>query len=135
MKKPKSKKEKVIKTRNAGTLTESAFWGFLRSGLRRQFRYWKPMLAAKAAARRPYVGPNKRQKFELQCNHCKGWFIERQTQMDHVIPTGSLLGWDDLVPFLKRLIPEDVKSFQILCLDCHIKKTNKEREDRKEKND
>lgn len=119
------------KTRNGNTMTESAFWGAMRAGFRRQFRFWKPMLIAKAAVRRPYVGPNKRQKFELQCNHCKNWFIEKQTQIDHVIPTGSLLCWEDVTPFLQRLLPEDPKAFQILCLECHTKKTNKEREDRK----
>lgn len=126
---------KANKTRNAKSMTESAFWGFLRSGLRRQFRFWKPMLEAKAAVRRPYVGPNKRQKYELQCNHCKKWFIEKNTQIDHIIPVGTLLCWEDVVPFLQKLIPEDSKSFQVLCLECHIKKTNKEREDRKVNND
>lgn len=113
-------------------MSEAAFWGFLRSGLRRMFRFWKPMLAAKAAVRRPYVGPNKRQKFELQCNHCKKWFIEKQTQIDHIIPVGQLLCWEDVLPFLQNLIPEDPKRFQILCLKCHQIKTNNERENRKQ---
>jgi len=126
----KVKKPPTAKPYNGGTMTEAAFWGMLRSGLRRQFRYWKPIIAAKKAAQRPYVGPNKRQKFEYQCNHCKKWFIEKNTQVDHVIPTGSLLSWEDVVPFIQRLIPEDIKSYQVLCRDCHLKKTNAERADR-----
>ena len=126
-----AKRIPVAKTRNAGTMTESAFWGFLRSRLRRQFRYWKPMMAAKQAARRPYNGPNKRQKFEFQCNHCKEWHADKNVQIDHINPTGSLLSWEDVTPFLQRLIPEDIKSFQVLCKPCHTKKTNDEREGRK----
>jgi hypothetical protein len=89
------------------------------------------MLTAKQEARREYVGPNKRHKFESQCNQCQKWFPDKKIQIDHVIPVGSLLCWDDVTPFLKNLIPEDIKRFQVLCLDCHQIKTNKEREDRK----
>jgi 5-methylcytosine-specific restriction endonuclease McrA len=87
-------------------------------------------MEAKRLAKRPYTGDNKKQKFEYQCNHCKNWFKDSETQIDHVIPTGSLLSWDDVVPFLQKLIPEDVSSFQVLCKECHQTKTNKEREER-----
>ena len=119
--------KKAEKTRNLNTLTESQFWGMLRSGLRRQFRYWKPIQEAKKAAKRKYVGDNKRQKFEYQCNCCKNWFKEKDTQVDHTVPVGSLLCWEDVVPFIQRLIPEDVGSFQVLCKPCHQAKTNRER--------
>ena len=119
--------KKAAKTRNLNTLTESQFWSFLRSGLRRQFRYWKPMLEAKKLVKRNYKGTNKKQKFEYQCNHCKDWFKDANVQIDHIIPVGSLLDWDDVVPFLKKLIPEDAAAFQVLCKECHQVKTNKER--------
>lgn len=122
--------KKANKTRNLNTLTESQFWGFLRSGLRRQFRYWKPMLEAKKLAKRAYKGDNKRQKFEYQCNHCKQWFKDKDIQIDHTIPVGSLLSWQDLAPFVQRLIPEDPASFQVLCKPCHQVKTNTERENK-----
>lgn len=120
-------KKVIPKTRNLNSLTESQFWGFLRSGLRRQFRYWKPMLEAKRLVKRPYTGTNKRQKFEYQCNHCKNWFKESDTQIDHIDPVGSLLAWEDVLPFLKKLIPEDPAAFQVLCKPCHQQKTNTER--------
>ena len=69
----------------------------------------------------------KKQKFEYQCNHCKDWFKDANVQIDHIIPVGSLLDWDDVVPFLKKLIPEDAAAFQVLCKECHQVKTNKER--------
>lgn len=116
---------RVKKTRNAGTWTEARFWGAVRSALRRGFRYWQPAMNAKLEARRPYKGKNKRQKWEYQCAHCKEWFPDKEIQVDHVIPVGSLKGPEDLIGFLMRLTPED--GFQVLCLDDHQKKTNKER--------
>ncbi len=53
---------------NAGTMTESGFWSFIRSGLRQKSRWWKPITECKMKARRAYKGPSKRQKFEYQCN-------------------------------------------------------------------
>ena len=73
------------KTRNAGTMTESAFWSMIRSALRRRTMFWKPILKAKLLARRKYEGPNKRQKFEYQCNECKGWFKDSEIAVDHIL--------------------------------------------------
>lgn len=87
-------------------------------------------MVAKQLVKRAYKGDNKRQKFEYQCNHCKNWFKDSEVQIDHIIPVGSLLSWDDVTPFLKKLIPEDPNAFQVLCKDCHQVKTDKEREAR-----
>ncbi len=68
---PKRKKViRAVRTRNAGTMTESAFWSFIRSALRQKSRWWKPITQCKQKSRRTYKGPNKRQKFEYQCNEC-----------------------------------------------------------------
>ena len=115
----------VQKNRNNGTMSESAYWGMVRSGLRRTFRWWKPILATKNKAKRKYVGANKRQKWEYQCKKCKKWFKGSETQVDHIIPVGSLTCKEDLAGFIERLTPET--GFQVLCTNCHTKKTNKER--------
>lgn len=78
-------------------------------------------------ARRPYEGPEKRQKWEYQCNHCKQWFKDKDVQIDHIIPVGSLKCSEDIAGFLERLTPEDVNAFQCLCKECHAVKTAKER--------
>lgn len=119
-------KKVITKTRNAGTLSESAFWSFIRSTLRQKSRYWKPIALCKQKAKKVYKGPLKRQKFEYQCNHCKNWFPDKQINVDHIIPAGTLTCAKDLPGFVERLFCE-VEGLQCLCQDCHDIKTQKER--------
>lgn len=124
----KKRTPRVIKpkTRNAGTMTEAAFWSYIRSTLRNKSRFWKPINLAKLKARRKYSGPNKRQKFEYQCNCCKKWFPEKDINVDHIIPAGSLNCANDLPAFVERLFCE-VQGLQVLCSECHNIKTQKEK--------
>jgi 5-methylcytosine-specific restriction endonuclease McrA len=110
------------KTRNNGTLTESAFWSFIRSGLRQKSRWWKPITQCKLNAKRDYKGPNKRQKFEYQCNSCKKWFADKNINVDHIQPAGSLNCANDLPGFVERLFCE-VDNLQVLCIQCHDTKS------------
>ena len=119
--------KKVIKTRNAGTMSESAFWAFIRSALRQKSRWWKPITQCKLNAKRPYKGTNKRQKFEYQCNKCKKWFPDKQINVDHITPAGELNKADDLPGFVERLFVE-VEGLQTLCLNCHNEKTKQEKQ-------
>jgi 5-methylcytosine-specific restriction endonuclease McrA len=128
-KKAAAKKPKTQKPRNAGTMTESAFWSFIRSGLRQKSRWWKPITQCKLKAKRPYKGPNKRQKFEYQCNSCKKWFAEKNINVDHIIPAGTLTCANDLPGFVERLFCE-VDNLQVLCSGCHNIKTQKERNEK-----
>ena len=122
----KPRKGAAPKTRNDGTLTESSFWSFIRSALRQKSRWWKPIAQCKAKAKRTYKGPLKRQKFEYQCNDCKGWFPDKVINVDHIIPAGSLRCADDLPGFVERLFIE-VEGLQVLCSKCHNIKTQKEK--------
>ena len=125
-KKSAPRKPRVAKTRNAGTMTESAFWSFIRSALRQKSRWWKPITECKQKARRPYKGPNKRQKYEYQCNECKGWYAEKQINVDHIVPAGSLNSAQDLPGFVERLFCEK-EGLQVLCEKCHDRKTKAEK--------
>ena len=125
-KKKKAVKSRVPKTRNAGTMTEAAFWSFIRSCLRQKSRFWKPITHCKLKSRRAYTGPNIRQKFEYQCNDCKSWFPEKKINVDHIIPAGSLNQPEDLPGFVERLFCE-VDNLQVLCENCHDKKTKLEK--------
>lgn len=125
----KTRKGAAPKTRNSGTLTESAFWSFIRSALRQKSRWWKPVSECKQKAKRVYKGSNKRQKFEYQCNHCKNWYADKNINVDHIIPAGTLTCANDLPGFVERLFVE-AEGLQVLCSNCHDKKTAKERENR-----
>ena len=114
------------KPRNAGTLTESAFWSLIRSALRQKSRWWKPITLAKQRAKREYKGPNKRQKFEYQCNICKQYFPEKDVDVDHIVPAGTLSCSQDLPGFVERLFCE-VEGLQTLCETCHNIKTQNEK--------
>jgi hypothetical protein len=120
------KRSRVAKTRNSGTMTESAFWSFIRSALRNKSRWWKPITECKQKSRRPYTGPNKRMKYEYQCNQCKGWYPEKQINVDHIIPAGTLTCSSDLPGFIERLFCEQ-DNLQVLCEKCHDIKTQNER--------
>lgn len=120
--------------RNAGTMTEAAFWSFIRSAFRKRSLAWKPFTEAKKLARRPYTGPNKRQKFEYQCNDCKRYFRDDEIHVDHVIAIGTLKCADDLPGFVEGLFCE-VEKLQILCLECHRNKTANDNRKSRSKSD
>lgn len=122
----KAKKRRVERTRNAGTWTEAHYWGVLRSGLRRLFRFWKPAVNALNAARVPHSGP-RGQRWAYVCADCKKLFLRKDVQIDHVEPVGKLLDYADVGDFLRRLTPEDPEAFRTLCKTCHLKKTKTER--------
>jgi 5-methylcytosine-specific restriction endonuclease McrA len=121
----KPRKNTAPKPRNAGTMTESAFWSFIRSALRQKSRWWKPITQCKMKARRAYKGPNKRQKFEYQCKECSQWFPDKKINVDHIIPAGTLRCANDLPGFVERLFCE-IDNLQVLCSGCHDKKTKSE---------
>ena len=123
-------KKVTSKPRCHVTMTESVFWGFIRSALRQKSRFWKPITECKLQARRLYKGTNKRQKYEYQCNSCKNWFIEKKINVDHIVPAGALTSSKDLPGFVERLFCE-VDNLQVLCEKCHDKKT---KADKHEKN-
>jgi len=126
-KKKVTRRTATPKTRNAGTMTESAFWSFIRSTLRQKSRWWKPITQCKLESRRPYKGPLKRQKFEYQCNSCKQWFPEKKINVDHIVGAGSLNCGADLPGFVERLFCEQ-DNLQVLCEVCHNEKTQLEKQ-------
>ena len=123
------KRQLKPKPRNNGTMTEAAFWAFISNSLRKRTRVWKPINEVKKEARRPYVGENKRRKWEYECNHCGNFFSDNEVVVDHVIPVGSLRCAEDLPRMVETLFCEK-DNLQCLCTPCHQVKTNKEREQR-----
>lgn len=105
-------------SRAGGLWTEARYWSFIRSALRRTFVRWPPNYQARNAARRPYKGPLKQQKWEYECAMCKGWFPMKATQLDHINPCGPLKSLNDISGFVSRLFCE-ADGLRILCKPCH----------------
>lgn len=124
------RKIRVPRTRNNGTMTEAAFWSWIRSALRQKSRWWKPVSEARKKAKRKYNGTNKRQKWEYKCADCKKYYKATDVQVDHIIPAGKLKSSSDLKGFVDRLFCE-VDGLQVLCTTCHDIKTKKERKQKK----
>jgi len=113
----------VEKPYGSGTLTKAAFFQMIRSSLRQKSRWWKPISDCKNLSKRKNQGPNKRLKWEFQCNSCKGWFPDKEICVDHIEEAGSLNEFEDLPMFTKRLFCE-VDGLQVLCKNkCHLSKT------------
>ena len=113
------------KPRNNGTMTEAAFFGMIRSHLRRLSMRWKPIAEAKKKARIKYIGDNRRRKWSYRCANCKGLFADNEIAVDHIIPCGSLKSFSDLSSFAERMFVE-VDGLQVLCNGCHNKKSKEE---------
>lgn len=111
--------------------TTSKFFSFLRSALRGKMSRWPPKIESKKSARRKYVGENKRQKFEYQCQICFGWFMDKETEMDHIVEAGSLTCFEDLPGFAERLFV-GVEGWRCLCKPCHKIVTAEQRAAKKE---
>lgn len=119
------RKSRVEKPYNHGTMSKAAFWSMIKSALRQKSRWWKPIQECKKAAKRPYKGPNKRQKWEYQCNQCKEWFNDKEIAIDHIEAAGSLNCSEDLPGFVERLFCE-IDGLQPLCSTCHTEKTKED---------
>jgi 5-methylcytosine-specific restriction endonuclease McrA len=125
----KGKTDRVPKTRAGGEWTEAAFWGFIRSNIRRTSRNWPPLARlALQEARRPYQGENKRQKWEFQCADCTNWFKRTEVEVDHKVPCGQLKSFADLATFYERTFCE-TDGLRVLCEGCHLIRTNKSKEE------
>ena len=106
----------------------SRFWSFIRSTLRRAHTRWEPAQNVMRNGRRAVIG--KRHKWEHKCEECNQWTPQPQIEKDHRVPVGSLKDYSDLPGFVERLfVSED--GYRKICLDCHQKKTQYERENKK----
>ena len=110
------------KPRNSGTMTESAFWGWIRSALRNRSVYWKPKQECLQKAKRKNQSANKRLKWEYQCNICKKWFPQKEVEVDHIIECGSF-NRETAGEFINNLFCE-IDNLQAICKNCHKKKTH-----------
>jgi hypothetical protein len=119
--------------RASGTWTESRYWSFIRSNLRKAWSKYPVRHKVKAKAKREIAKSKRkgRRRFEYQCNGCKKWFYSEDVSIDHINPVGSLKCADDLPAFVENLFCEE-DNLQVLCNEkCHYTKTQEERKNAK----
>lgn len=122
--KKSSRKPRVERTRNSGTMTESMFWNWIRQLLRRKSMYWRPISNVRNKARVPYKGPNKRRKWSYKCSNCNKLFDGKSVSVHHIDECGTLTCAADLPSFVEKLFCEE-DGLVLLCNKCHDKKHKK----------
>lgn len=132
MAKAKVKNPRVPRTRAGGTWTEAQFFNWIRGALRRAATRWPVKFHVLNEAK--YVVEGQRHRFEYECAGCGEGFKGSDVEVDHVVPAGSLLSFDDIPAFVERLFCE-ADGLQVLCKGCHRAKTNAEKDARKELKD
>jgi len=127
---------------NYPTWTTARFFGFLRSQLRAGFTRYPPKYETLKAALTVQptldadgnhltfktgrkVGQLKYHNRYL-CASCNQTFMQKDVQVDHIHPAGSLRTFEDLPAFVEKLYCGS-DGLQVLCKPCHTIKTKEER--------
>jgi len=115
VKKPKKVIEKPFAD---GTMSNSQFFGMIRSCLRQKSRWWHSIKVCRDKCKIPYKGVNKRRKFSYICELCKGEFDAKNINIHHTIECGTLTCFEDIAGFAERLFC-DSNLLQCICTKCH----------------
>ena len=132
VRKQKVLKPRVPRTRNAGTMTEAAFFGWIRSQLRKMSQRWKPIYECRRKGRRLVTDLERgkwgnRITYVNACAICQAWFPDKFLQVDHNPECGSIgTNEEDFKvmagPWILRLLAEG-EHLRLLCHECHHKVT------------
>lgn len=112
--------KKSVKTRASGTMTEAGFRAFVISALRSKSMHWKPIGEVKKKARVS--------RGLYRCNDCGKLF--KKVVIDHICPVVDYCGFTNFDDYVNRLYCEE-ENLQALCENCHKKKTETEKQIRK----
>src|SRR3972149_9752532 len=107
--------------------------GFITSVLRGGYRRWPPKFEVLNAAK---VGKQTNKKTNREamhylCDSCQGTFPAKEVQVDHIAPVvaDTFIDWNT---FIERLFCE-ADNLQVLCTECHKKKSLQEKQKRTKK--
>lgn len=114
----------IIKPFADGEMTNSVFFGMIRSALRNKSRFFPSVKICRERAKVPYNGPNRRQKWLYRCEICGQLRDSKITNVHHKIECGSLTSFEDLAGFTQRLFCSS-EDLILICNDCHDKIHNK----------
>lgn len=117
---------------NNGQWTAARFNSFVKSALRSASKRWPPKYECLSEAKqgKKINAKSGRMAEHYKCAKCSGEFTANNVQVDHInplIPVTGFTTWDDVVN--NMFCEKD--NLQVLCLDCHKKKTQQEKEERK----
>lgn len=115
--------------------TTSRFWSFIRGALRAKFRSWPEKYVCKAGAATSvsvgvyrtgrHAGQAKHQT-RYKCAVCHEQFMDKDIEVDHIIPAGSLKCKEDLPDFVDRMFCS-AEHLRVVCKPCHKEITAAER--------
>ena len=120
---------------NDGEWTPAKYRSFVTGALRTATRRWPPKYKALKEA---FVGRQVNKKtnklaMHYRCAGCDNEFVSNDVQVDHISPAvdpaKGFVSWD---VYVDRLFCE-TSYLQVLCLNCHKKKTAEEKLLRKKK--
>jgi 5-methylcytosine-specific restriction endonuclease McrA len=115
--------------------TEGRIKSFITSTIRSGFRRWPEKFEVlKEAFVRKGINPKTGRSAALyRCSTCNGEFSSKDIQVDHIEPVVDPIEgfktWDE---FISRLFCSK-ENLQVLCKECHLKKTKQEKDVRKRK--
>ena len=124
------------KSYNGGAWTEGRFNSFVTSTLRAGARRWQPKYdTLNASKTEKKINPKTgRLAQHHRCGICGNEFTSKDMEVDHikpvVDPTKGFQSWDI---FIDRLFCE-ASNLQAICKPCHLLKTNKEKQEKKNAN-
>ena len=121
-------------------MTDSAFFGKIRSALRRLWGYSQQKKDALSRAKIPYTGEGRR-KYSIKCEGCGteyglgekvatglnkdgDWKQAKAYTVHHVEECGQLKGFEDMSVFTEKLFCSSDK-LKVLCYFCHKKEHEK----------
>lgn len=113
-----------VKNKAGGTWTTSRYFSFIRSALRQAWSKYPVKFQVMNAAKKDVDWG--RTRYAYQCADCKELFKATDVQVDHIKPAGSLKTYKDLPKFVETLFCES-DNLQVLCKECHAKKTKEEK--------
>lgn len=117
---------------NNGLWTQSRFQSFIKSALRSTSVKWPPRYTVlnEAFTEAKTNKATGRKAKHFRCNRCNGEFVQKDVQVNHIIPVVPLSGfttWDEVVD---RLFCEK-DGLEVLCKPCHKEVTKEENDSRK----
>lgn len=108
--------------------TQARWWSFLRSLLRSGWNRYPVKYAVLKEKRLKNDGRfSAKTKWMYECAECKEMFQQKEIQVDHKTPAGTLKSYEDIAGFVQRLFCGK-GDLQIVCKKCHKKLTKLEKE-------